>query len=206
MDTLLNNLHSLNNQKENYTVDQNALQKALRKEKMFGLPTNRISTNFKPYKGYYLTVEEPSGTYKPIITKEFPKPVDEEKPWPKMHIHTHSRHTVFAPPTENGDHNDYESSSEQCESHDILVRDSNASGLISGSTASVMKRQIGDNRVLHNISLRIETSSKKRAHEIEQEKHKKRQRRNVFAMQKDKPGYCENCNVKYEDYQDVSLH
>jgi hypothetical protein len=186
-------------------TNSNALQNALLKERMFGLPTNRTATNFKPFKGFYISVEEVSGNYKPIVCKEYDKNVDlDSPPWPIIHYTNHSSYTIFAPAAADSDGRESAYSSEDIESQIHPIRDSNASGLISGSTASVMNRQIKDNPQLATIAQRV--GQLKRPTESEISRPTKKYKKNVFPIQKDKPGYCENCNQRYDDYQDVSKY
>jgi hypothetical protein len=186
------------------TRANSSLQEALKNERMFGLSTNRISSNFKSFKGYYVLVEDPSGTYKPVVCKEFSRDYDPERPpWPIIYYGNHASHTVFALPSQSVQDPTEKSSDDIVEPH---TKESAASGLISGSAASMMARNPGENPVIANMAQRTAEQVQKRNRESESDfpskKNPQGQKVNP-ALIPAKSGYCENCNVKFDDYQKV---
>eukprot|EP00842_Homolaphlyctis_polyrhiza_P003634 jgi/Hompol1/4271/HPOL_003585-RA len=71
--------------------DGRGLADALRQERMFGVSTHgdadRARPVFKPFKSYYILVEDISQQYKPIIAQEFDASAadDATPPWPIIH-------------------------------------------------------------------------------------------------------------------------
>ena len=197
----------------------NSLQEALKKEKIFGLPTNRNHSALKPFKGYYFIVEEPSGAYRPIIMKEWDRNVDlKNPPWPIMHFKNHSQHTVFALPTQAGEDGTEKSSLEsESDKNSMLTKDSNASGLVSGSITSIANRTpLGDNAIISNMANMIHdpTGSKRNRRSSDENDIPAKKDRNSLdrkeakeklALIPAKSGYCENCLCKFDDYYKVLI-
>jgi hypothetical protein len=194
------------NQATPATRTQSSLQEALKNERIFGLSTNRTSTNFKAFKGYYLLIEDPSGAYKPIILKEFGKEYDHDHPpWPVIHYENHASHSVFALPSHSA-HDPTEKSTEEIPCEPLTI-ESAASGLISGSIASVMARNPVDNPAIASLAQRTADQIGKRIRDSDDKYPSKKDTRgqkiNVNLIPA-KAGYCENCNMKFDDYQKVS--
>jgi hypothetical protein len=197
----------------------NSLQEALKKEKIFGLPTNRNTAALKTFKGYYLIVEEPSGSYRPIVMKEYDRNSDlKNPPWPVMHLKNHSAHTVFALPTQIGEDRTEKSSAEsENDKNSILTKDSNASGLVSGSITSIANRlPMGENAIISNMSNRIHDPigiKRNRAMSDENDLPAKKNRnlantkeiKEKIPLIPAKAGYCENCVCKFDDYYKVFI-
>lgn len=209
--------------------EQKTLQDALRNEKTFGI-NQKKSSNFKVLDELYLLIEEPSGQYKPISVKEYPQVYDREDPsFPIMRFGKHSRQTVFAPkstmsPEEelsswNRDQ-DEDLENVPPEQAELLVGgklDRNASGFLSGSVAQNAARNVKDNPILAKmISQRApKNANNKRPREtdvgagideeaLEEAARAKRMKQyHVYPMIFQKSGFCENCNVKYDDYSRV---
>lgn len=56
----------------------------LRTEKVFGLTTGDPRADFHCFRAHYLLVEDSTGTHRPLIIKEYPRPESKEVPWPKL--------------------------------------------------------------------------------------------------------------------------
>ncbi|TPX39969.1 hypothetical protein SeLEV6574_g06893 [Synchytrium endobioticum] len=78
------------------------LEEILRDDFLYGPTTGRDETNsnFTPFHGEYLLVEDVTRVYKPIIIKEFAmKPSDRNPPWPKVYTPNQINRCAFnAPP------------------------------------------------------------------------------------------------------------
>jgi hypothetical protein len=180
------------------------LENALRKEKMFGVSTNKKSTNYTAFKGYYILVEEPSGAYKPVIAAEYPKDSDlNDPPWPVMRFGNHSSVSVFAPPSENSCGKS-ENSSSDARMYSLALQNSNASGInsaVTGSVASTTSRGVAALDSHNSLALSYRTltpiaPTNKKTRELSTAEAK-------VSSIREKPGFCENCNVKYSKYIEV---
>lgn len=177
---------------------------------MFGLATNRSSGTFKKFKGYYLLVEELSGSFKPVMAKEYDRDIDHDHPpWPIIHFDNHSKYTVFAPLSDSITESQDSASGES----EAKPENSAASGLVSGSAANLLTRTVSDNPALNSIvnrsawgSSQKESSQTKRHREDTMESSTKRTKTEEKEIGLPKPGYCENCTMKYDDYKHVHNH
>ena len=202
-----------------YCVSEpNALETALRNEKLFGVNQAKTST-FKALNQLYLLIDDPSGNYKPITVKEYPAAHDvNDPPYPIIRYQNHSRQTVFAPKStttpdeETSSWNDLDENAEnqppEQESQNV---ERNASGFLSGSIAQTAIRNLQDNPVLAKIAQRSakNTNIKRVRNDDEEEaieeaaRAKRLKQYHVYPMIFQKGGFCENCNAKYDDYSRV---
>lgn len=187
---------------------------------MFGMNATRKETNnFKKFEGYYLLVEEPSGSYKPVAVKEYPIESNlDNPPWPMLRFENHSAQTVFAARSAvELDEEQYASEDDDDQENqsplllDAPAEDVAASGFCSGSVAQNAMRQMGDNPAIVKMTARVHNVNNKREREhveldIEEEQRVKRSKNyHIYPMVFQKSGYCENCNLKFEDYSLVRL-
>lgn len=180
-----------------FVYDANALVEVIRKENT--TKSSKTSQSiFKEFTGPYLLIEEMSGSFRPVVSVEYPadyNPV--EPPWPVLKDKTAfgKRATIEEEESEDQKENVFQP----------LQKSLVASGFFSGSAAQTALRQVSDNPALSKLTSRIGRS--KRDREIDPEENEKLKRSkmyHVYPMVLQSKGFCENCCTKYEDYQKVS--
>ncbi len=184
--------------------DKRGLANVVQREQMYGIPTNKDPATskgeFHHFKGPYMLVDDLSGKYRSVLVKEYKN----DQPLPI--IYPKSRCAFLNVPMNCH-------SIDSCESKDALPQcdqkeeepaantASMASGLISGSVTTLMRRDPKPNDALNklgNRTIQPPTRSKKK---VLQEKPKPKVTGHVHFYEKS--GYCENCHVKYDNYLEV---
>lgn len=184
---------------------------------MLGLSTRADKkSQFVPFQHPYILVEDVSGGYKPILAREFP-----DNSYPRIYQH-HSSKTVFAQNSEE----EAEQGSQNVEA--VVVHNSVASGIRISCTTAPVERNVLHNATLKKLTARsqiLDTTSvknkdtaivdklssvikRKRVSQPEPRKRRKfKKRPNVYGLAfYTRPGYCENCNVKYEEFHTVKFY
>jgi DBF zinc finger len=149
-------------------------------------------------------VEELSGNFKPIICREYP----EDSACPRIY-QNHSSRTVFAPNS---------IVDEEASEEDVAktFQNSAASGLRVSQTTAPVERTAVDLSKIAKLNARAATLANQKNGDAStnlpvkrnapepvkaRKKPKFKRRANVFGMGfYTRPGYCENCNVKYEEF------
>lgn len=182
---------------------QDLFIEAVRREKVFGVSTTRVDSEtnaqFQAFAHPWILVEEISGNYRAILAKEY-----KLNQVPKIYL-DHSSRTVFAPNSTAGVEDD--------ENINVaMLPNSNASGLNGLSTAAPNARNSlgakeirkicgGPNRLDVESPLVIEVDEGP----LKKKQKKSEQHQYYGCGFYDRPGFCENCNVKYLSYNSVSL-
>lgn len=179
----------------------------------------KLQSAFKAFTNKYLLVEELSGSYKPIYTKEYPAEDEECTPlYPKLHRTTKIPFVIAATScveemATNGEHDSGDNPPEEVDdAADPLEfgADNNystASGLISGSMTALVRAQANRNDVNKLNKKNFEPRATVSTKPIVQKKSKVSRGipQNVSAFFS-KGGYCENCSAKYDDFYEVYLN
>ncbi|ORX99374.1 hypothetical protein K493DRAFT_110435 [Basidiobolus meristosporus CBS 931.73] len=190
----------------------------LRDEKVYGLSTHHGDTNggvsdIHSFRQVFLLVEDTSGIHKPVMVGEFILPSDgRDPPWPKIHRNSEGRcpfiryeDVAVSPPN----------------THMVTPKrgmgfgnkmNSNASGLVNSITsayASSARKSRVINCVppkeIEKLGRRVLTPSKsverggQSSHKLTDSSKKISSVRMSAAR---KPGYCENCRLKFDDLEE----
>ncbi|KAK9721356.1 Cdc7p-Dbf4p kinase complex regulatory subunit [Basidiobolus ranarum] len=189
----------------------------LRDEKVYGLSTHHSDTNggasdIHTFRQVYLLVEDTSGTYKPVMVGEFIPPTDgRDPPWPKIHRNSEGRCPFIRYEDPIG--------SPSNPLHMITPKrgipnkiNSNASGLVN-SVTSAYASSTRKSRVINcvppkeieKLGRRVLTPSRsvERAGISSQKAtDSSKKMGSVRINPTRKPGYCENCRLKFEDLEE----
>ena len=200
------------------------LQSRVQEEKIFGLPTNRdpdAPTNRIHYfKEVYLLVEEYSGCYRPIHIKEYENNEREEgEIYPRLYYPGPSLRCPFLPvPSDMQFYSELDSNREKrlhssCdEERDIgidQVKQPSANSRIASGIHNKTTSARPDIRRHAPIPARLEKRipvynyPRPEQKEIMSSAPAKKYKFKAKALYK-KPGYCENCAIKYQDFDTVS--
>jgi hypothetical protein len=195
--------------------EPNRLLAAIRNERMFGR-NGSSAVNLKQFSGYFFSCEETSGNYKPVAAKEYNQQEYLAKPnypkWPALRLTRHSRNSVFAPYSEGASLESSEHSSD-VENQELALghnESANPSGFFSGSVAQNTMRTIHNNPILAKMAQRVNLGKKRVREEVDEDQieadaqAKRRKNYHVYPMVFQKSGFCENCNLKYDDYRSVN--
>lgn len=194
------------------------LVEVLHEEKVFGISTNRDEYNFSKematLKEHYLLVEDITGVHKPVMIAEFPKVKEGyDPPWPRLYPVPEGK-CPFVRFVEGKDDKkkyfiDPKPQLNLLKTNDPVMVDSNASGMnqtttVTSASISSQKTKMSNTTVPTNpkikelelLGRRVPSTSRTKPSIITRSSKPKVPLK--MPMTK-KPGYCENCRIKYED-------